>query len=614
MVDGDHPHNSITIKSFDELLGKFGEENPLHPLLKKAEFFFQEYIFTLAEDIEIAKSREKNEKNEKNLEKKTRLHQQWLLVLHLLLEEGVSNYYKLRLVQSICGQCIELDRKTKETGLWKFLDGFNKNFIEPFNAWTSRCYRYLKDHNRFFWSICWAIKWMVDHFKPFWIHANWGRLLLLREKREFIDIGDLVAAQTEVMNKSNEVLNNLYSVLNHLGYLFYFIRLLFYTMPALFKAYYIYGSAGVHRVIKREQESVANDIVWATVGIVTMLPLSIFVSTVVVVGLYIFDVINTMVHTAIREKRIEAQRTIQLRQANGIFGTYKFKALVHQFSKMKSAQDAIFVAPDELKESTRLRKSIDFVTLFVIDTKEFDDFASQLHQLYCFDEKQSEGDKLKYAHKKFGAVRFNHWCTKFKNYVNYVNNVKETPDKSSAKIIVDLEFVKIYLKEMMINADEVESLAGYIAQYDQLSTEKRVNRVNGEFATLETSVLLSGMLITGVGTIAYLLISGLGLSAGGSIATAIATSTAIATAAFLMSPLGLVSLALIAVGSSIVIGMCIARIVRLVANRKDAEKRRQSIQIEKPESLTPVSIVCTESPRVQRVLNSRSHKKKPVMA
>jgi hypothetical protein len=195
-----------------------------------------------------------------------------------------------------------------------------------------------------------------------------------------------------------------------------------------------------------------------------------------------------------------------------------------------------------------------------------------------------------------------------------VNNVKETPDKSSAKIIVDLEFVKIYLKEMMINADEVESLAGYIAQYDQLSTEKRVNRVNGEFATLETSVLLSGMLITGVGTIAYLLISGLGLSAGGSIATAIATSTAIATAAFLMSPLGLVSLALIAVGSSIVIGMCIARIVRLVANRKDAEKRRQSIQIEKPESLTPVSIVCTESPRVQRVLNSRSHKKKPVMA
>lgn len=350
-------------------------------------------------------------------------------------------------------------------------------------------------------------------FKARWIECNWYRLLLLRIKRILLGVGDtcvVLTAKSKAFAGLAQGFKVLYKVLGHLGYAIYFFRIYVHIIPSLLSAMEKEGWKGFKKVWQRESQSICNDVVWATVGLLTtFLFHSTFVCTMIVVGLYVFDVLNVLYHGNKKKRELE-------RENNKVCGnmatlevalSFNFNILCKQF-RLAETQDKIAAAPDHMKQAMRQV------------------FARQL----VLDAKQE-----------------NSWS---------------------------------------LTNPEMDRIVECLAKWDRIQTLYQGNKDNMKAASIEAMVLLTGMIVSGMGTAIVCMSTSIGLGGAASISSLITGSTAIAGASAVFGPAAILGLAALAIGAAVVMGMCIYRLVRKIRLKEQEKRRNQGADVVAPSGIS----------------------------
>ena len=174
-----------------------------------------------------------------------------------------------------------------------------------------------------------AMKILSAHdavFLKLWVEVNYNRLFFLREKRLMISFLELaVQSSSSAVTPVIQGTQALFHVLQHAGYLIYLVRLLYFANKIAIcansagdravalnqvedfgmrmKVYFSAGGAKALELLDKHSQSIVNDLVWATVGLVTTFAVhATLICSFIVAGLYLFDVLNILVHAIIRGK------------------------------------------------------------------------------------------------------------------------------------------------------------------------------------------------------------------------------------------------------------------------------------------------------------------------
>jgi hypothetical protein len=443
----------------------------MHVELEQRRHQFEELI-ALSETLErdewaLRKAGKFTRAKEIENQKKRQVYNQWLFVLELLIDETVPAEFRLRLLRSMT--------------------------VAP-KTWLNKA---------------------CKNYKPVWVWINWLRLLLLRIKRIFVGSADAVAAQTQFVKTADNIWANAYTYLGHLGYAIYFVRLFMYTIPCLISAAKEDGWAGFKRVWVRESESIWNDLVWSAVGLTTSFILSsTVVCTAIVVGLYLFDVINIAVHANNKKKKLKKE----------------------------------------------------FSELFAVTVMSF----YNDHRLYWQKGTSLVASKdggMPCCRQELGAL----WSQFVSNKV-YQDAIKAAPE--SLQNLIRKKLMRDMLHDANPNLANNFELVDALADMDRINTEYCVVSDKMVTGLIEANVLLGGMIISGMGTIAFALCSGIGLGGSASIASTV-TAMCAGAAAMSLTPAAIIGLTLIAVGAAIVMAMCITRVV------KKARAHHKKVQLKK---------------------------------
>ncbi len=484
----------------------------------------------------------------------------WLSVLASLTNNDIPLSFRIMLAKTLWyPEKKSVDEKTKNNLFWRFLGSIEKS-RRDFDYALSYCEERLK----FFWYFLKVLQWIARRFKKLWIHFNWGRLLLLREQREFVAVGEAVAAHTQFFKNANQFLSNVFSYLGHLGYIIYFFRLLVYTIPCVLSAYREEGAHGAAKVGKRESLSIWNDLVWAGVGLVTTFAvLSLLLSTWLVVGLYLFDVINIAVHSVQKKKEITKDINFLSRENNGIYGN-RFSHWEDAFYGSEKIQNEIKASQDEFQQTIRLLCAREYLSQWVMSQEQKNSakiFLSAYHQMGV----SPKDDDIKELIGRFLVCLGETRCRQF---INEFNTIRHT-SRVDTEIEKTDRLVFCFIQERALEAGDLDEVCDRLSRSDKLNSSYWANEDDFKKSFSEAYILFTGMLLSAIGVTAYLLTTG-----------TLATTAAVATtvmALLTLSPLAILGITLIAVGASVVIAMCIARVVRQVIEKRKGDQLQKKI-------------------------------------
>lgn len=374
---------------------------------------------------------------------------------------------------------------------------------------------------------------VLKRFNFIWVVGNWFRLLNLRIERIYIGVGDALTPGSAAFAVTSQHYLAVFHILSHLGYAIYAFRLAFFTLPTLAHAYDTGGLKGLRKAFIEHSEKLVNDLVWMAVGLITCFGVhSVFISTLIVVALYAFDLGNVIFHSRRKLKRVNKELDSKDARLAWLMSAFVRSYALNQSSNKDEEKKRAYAV-----QVTSVRK--DFLNEL---------FESRSYRLQRLLNSKEEEAKIAVAgEKNREAIR---------------------------RVFIQrrLEALKTEGVFLFKPEDEVEAIE-LLAKKSKLRKELSVTQDKVNHAIAEAAVLLGGMVITAMGVAAYALSTSLGVAGITSISSLVTAGIAAATA---LPPVAIVGLALIATGSAVVIGMCCFRLYRMIKGWVDHGKQQKN--------------------------------------
>lgn len=370
----------------------------------------------------------------------------------------------------------------------------------------------------------------LNSFLKIWVTANWYRLLVLRIKREFssaIDIVELFGSSLGDSLKSIETGLKFISMaytyfLGHLGWAVYLARLVAFSIkgiPLIAKWMRATGEekqkAGeaCREFWEKNGQSILNDVIWMTVGA--------FTSTLSVLSAVGVFAAPLLLGTAL------------------VAGLYLFDVLnAYIWGK---------------RRKKRLKKKIDAASCNILAAVS----QTNINLLITSSEGITEVPKLSELidDKKYHLLRK---CP------------AELRDAYRYKLITEA-----LTPSGKDTTPEIYSLASQMNDYYKNCEALEAEREKFRSSIVETSVLFGGMAASAIGTATVTMLTG-GIGSTTGVMSAV-MGLHLTGAALSATGVGaIVGLSLLAIGSTIVIGMCIYRLIKMIKkSRHDAKTRNQ---------------------------------------